>query len=63
MDYNEEGRVGATIVALFDYHILAQGTKGDGCFSWITIDTILGPVSISLVYALNEHAKRKDLWD
>lgn len=39
------------------------GTKGDGCFAWCTIDTSVGPISIGSVYAPNEQARRKALWD
>lgn len=55
--------MGAALVVLSGCRVLAQGSKGNGCFSWCTIDTLVGHVSIGLIYAPNECARRKELWD
>lgn len=63
VDYAKGGRAGATIGVFSNLRVTDQGTKGDGCFAWCTVETSVGQVSIGLVYAPNECANCKDLWD
>lgn len=58
VDYNEEGRVGATIIVLSNLKVVAQGAKGDGTLAWCTVETSEGNVNIAFVYAPNERARR-----
>lgn len=62
VDYNDEGRAGASVIVLSDLKILAQGVKGDVIVVWYTMETTKGKVNISFMYAPNERARRCDLW-
>lgn len=63
VDYLEDGKAGVVVVIISSIHIVDQGIKGDGCFSWCTLSVPIGPINIGSIHAPNERAKRKDLWD
>lgn len=57
------GKVGVVVGVLADLSIIDQGSKQDRSFAWVIIDTMVGPISIGLFYALNERARRIAWWD
>lgn len=63
VDYSEEDRAGAALIVLSNLIVLDQGSKGDGCLAWCSVATPVGPVSIASIYAPNERARRRDIWD
>ncbi|CAM6129539.1 unnamed protein product [Calypogeia fissa] len=66
VDYGEDGRAEAALLAPFGTNVIASGAKGDGSFAWMTISTNQGPLSIGSVYAPTGNggrAHRKELWE
>lgn len=44
-------------------NILAQGVKGDGCFSWVCISTSFGPLNIGSIYGPHNISHRTTMWE
>lgn len=63
VDYSAEGRGGAALVVFLHLKVLAQGKRWDDTFSWCTIESSVGPVSIGSIYVPNDKAGCIELWE
>jgi exonuclease III len=45
------GRVGSAIVTARHIKVLDNGSRGDGTFTWVKVDSVKGPIFIGSVYA------------
>jgi exonuclease III len=62
LDVTPEGRTGCAIVVAPHLTVLAQGSKGDGTFAWVKVQTEQGTLNIGSVYAPAERGRRLAYW-
>lgn len=58
MDYMVDGRARVVVVILSNLSVVEKGTRGDGTFSWCTMEIDVGRVCIGSIYSPNQCAQR-----
>jgi hypothetical protein len=58
----DSDRVGSTIVAAPHVKVLDHGSKGEGAFVWIKVESLRGPIFVGYVYAPANRGQQTLYW-